>query len=261
MDDDRIAALHARYWREGYGTVSVPELLHFRDLIATHRPASFLEVGTASGLSGGIIANLLEAYGGERFLTVDYDNTFFGDPTKENGFLLPELYPAGPVRAERRAFTTSLDVALGDETFEMAFVDANHQHPWPLIDTLCVNVVLRGSRIVIHDDLNLYRHQRAGRGIGPKVLYDQVPPAYRERYAANHGNVFSMRLDLSGAELERLAKDAFAVPWTLTKRLDDDTVARFRAVLEAHYPPGLLAFFDRMRERYNHPTGRLYDRT
>lgn len=171
---------------------------------------------------------------------------------------MPELLHFRDLIAERRAFTTSLDMGLGAETFDMAFVDANHQHPWPLIDTLCLNPVLGGSRILIHDDLDLYRHQPTGRGIGPKVLFDQVPPERRVRYAANHGNVFSLSLAMPGDQLERLAKDAFAIPWTLTKRLDDESLAKFRSILDQHYTGEMREFFDRMCERYNHPTGRFY---
>lgn len=258
MDDAEIARIHALHWREGMGTVSAPELVHFRELIERHRPESFIEIGTASGLSGGLIACLLDANGGRRFVTVDHDNVFFGDPTKENGYLVPEIYRGSAVDVVRRPHTTSIEVPGRGESHDMAFVDANHQHPWPLIDTICLYPVMTGAKVVLHDDLNLYRHQPTGRGIGPKHLYDQVPPTHRVRHAANHGNVFSISLDLDRATFQRMAMDGLAIPWTLTRRLQGERLELLRNVLAEHYTPRFCRFFDTMLGRYNHPTGKMY---
>lgn len=258
LDEPDIARVHAAHWREGLGTVSVAELMHFRDLIAEHRPRRFIEIGMASGLTAGILALLLDAHGGELLVTVDHDNVFFGDPTKENGYLIPEIYTGSAVEVVRLPHTTALDVPARGTTFEMGFIDANHQHPWPLIDTLCLYPVLEGPRVVLHDDLNLYRHQPTGRGVGPKHLFDQVPPEHRHRYAANHGNVFSIDLTMDRATLERMAMDGFALPWTLTSRLQGERLEQLRGVLDEHYSPRLREMFERSREKYNHPSGRHY---
>lgn len=259
MDFDSIKRIHGEHWRVGYGSASVEEMEQMRAAIAHHRPRSFVEIGTASGLSSGLLAHCLEANGGERLVTLDYDNTFFGDPTKENGFLIPLIYPSdGKVKVDRRVFNTALDLPAKGETFEMAFIDANHQHPWTLLDTLCLYAVMTGPKLVFQHDLRLFRKQPLARGVGPKVLFDQFPESHRKRFDVNEGNLFTVSLDLDQQAMEDIAADAFSIPWTLTKKLTDETVEAFRVVLRDHFSAELLALFDERSARFNVPTGKLY---
>lgn len=251
MEQAEIARIHAEHWRVGYGSVTPDEMDYFQDLIARHRPRSFLEVGTASGLSGGLIALLLNEYGGERLVTIDHDNSFFGDRSKENGFLLPKIYPGGGVQVDFRPFTTATAMAASGEQFDMAFVDANHQHPWPLMDTLCLYPAMRGPKVMLHHDLDLYRKQDEVIGIGPKYLYDQFPHTHRDRSTANHGNLFSVSLDFPVEEMERIARDAFALPWSLRTKLFARRLDAFRQVLRAHYSTELLEVFEDCRRKFN----------
>jgi hypothetical protein len=258
MELSQIEEIHRRHHRLGYGSLKVAEIGYLQELIVQHRPTTFLEVGTASGLTTGLVAALLDEHGGERIVTIDHDNTFFGDPTKENGFLIPSIYPSGRVEVVRRPFTTATSVPASGEQFEMAFIDANHQHPWPLMDTLSVLPAMRGSRILVHDDLNLYQNQAMARGIGPKHLFDQFPESHRDRAPVNDGNMFSVSLDLPLETVERIARDAFAIPWTLTVKMDDERLDAFRDVLRTHYSPDLVAHFERCAEKFNVPTGRMF---
>lgn len=252
MEAEEIARIHAEFWRPGWGSVTADEMLYFQDLIRQHRPESFIEIGTASGLSGGLIARLLDEHGGRRFVTIDHDNTFFGDTTKENGFQLPLIYPGGRVEVVRLPFTTAPDIPGRGEKFDMAFVDANHQHPWPLMDTLCLYPVMTGPKIVLEHDLDLYRKQRDKiLGIGPKYLYDQFPHTHRDRSTANHGNLFSLSLDLPISQIEQLAKDAFALPWSLYSPISPQRLEKFRAILREYYDPSLLDSFDECTEKFN----------
>lgn len=260
MERVEIERIHAEYWRPGWGSVTPDELEFFQDRIAEHRPESFIEIGTASGLSGGMICRLLDENGGKRFVTVDYDNTFFGDPTQENGFQLPLVYPGGNVEVVRRPFTVSIDVPGSGETFDMGFVDANHQHPWPLIDTLCLYPVMTGPKLLFQHDLDLYRKQDVARGIGPKYLYDQFPDQYRDRSTANNGNLFTVSLDIPQSEMERIAIDAFALPWTLVSKIAPRRLPQLKQVLRDHYSPEVLEAFVEARKKYNFPTARGYKR-
>jgi hypothetical protein len=255
MEPAEIERIHSEHWRTGWASVEVDEVAVFQDLIAEHRPSSFIEIGTASGLSGAFICLLMSENGGERFVTLDHDNTFFGDTTKENGYLLPVIYPDGPVEVVRRPFTLSSDIPSFGETYEMAFVDANHQHPWPLIDTLCLYPFMRGPKLVLEHDLNLYRQQSPVVGIGPKYLYDQFPDSHRTRAEANYGNLFALSLDLPQEEMERIAMQAFHLPWTVHTKIQPPRLKAFRAVLRAHYSPQLLKSFNQAVRKHNHDHG------
>jgi len=254
MDSTEIARIHEQHWAPGWGSVTADEMEYFQDLIKQHRPASFIEIGTASGLSGGLICLLLDEFGGERFTTVDHDNTFFGDPTKENGFQLPLIYPGGRVEVNRLTFTTAPDVPGLGQSFEMGFVDANHQHPWPLIDTLCLYPVMTGSKVLLHHDLDLYRKQTDKiYGIGPKYLYDQFPHTHRDRSTANNGNLFSLSLDLPISRIESMAKDAFALPWSMRHAIGRPRVKAIRGVLREYYDPSVLETFNECVQKFNGP--------
>ncbi|MGO9330551.1 MAG: class I SAM-dependent methyltransferase [Steroidobacteraceae bacterium] len=263
MDFTEIERIWNQHSRPSYWSVTADEVDYFQDLIKQHRPASFVEIGTASGLSGGLICLLMDEFGGKRFVTVDSDNTFYGDTTKENGFLLPSIYPGGNVEVTYLPHTIAADVPGLGETFDMGFVDACHDHPWPLIDTLCLYPVMGGSKVVIEHDLNLYRLQTDKiYGIGPKYLYDQFPHTHRDRSTRlgvnlpgwdNYGNVFSLSLDLPIVRMEQVAKDGFALPWSLSYPIPGPRLEAIRKVLRTYYDPSVVAVFNKCVDKFNRP--------
>jgi hypothetical protein len=194
---------------------------------------------------------MLHDSGGRRMVSVDVSDRYYRDDSRPSGFLVPELYDGDRVSVELRSPMTSIDVAGWHDTFEMGFVDGSHQHPWPLVDTLCLLPRLAGPKILFHHDLNLYKRGPKARGVGPKYLFDQFPESHRTRYAANRGNLFSIVLDLPVEQLESLAAEAFALPWTAPDwKRGRPVVAAFREVLGKHYSAELLAAFDEHAERF-----------
>lgn len=238
-------------WKTGYGSIAADEALFVQDLINRHRPIHFLEIGMASGLSGGLISRFLENSGGKKFTSIDHDGTFFGDKTKPNGFLINEIYKGTAVEVTKRTFHTALSLDKLGESYDMAFIDANHQHPWPLIDTLCLYPHLTGSKIVIHHDLRLFRKQDIVFGIGPKYLFDQFPAAKRITSKANDGNIYALDLSMSKAELENIAADGFSLPWSLRTPLQQDYVDAIRQMLKRHYSAALCENFDHNLKKFN----------
>jgi len=227
-------------------------VLFVQDLIEEHKPADFLEIGMASGLSGGLLATILENNGGKTFSSIDYDNTFFGDPSRENGFLIDEIYTGSKVKVEKHPFTTSIDLAKIDKKFDMAFIDANHQHPWPAIDTLCLFPYLTGEKIVIHHDLKLFKNQDVVYGIGPKYLYDQFHTSFRINSDANQGNIYALRLDAIDVDhLVSIAINAFSMPWTLRHPLSPEIIEQINFLLESHYSSKLAEVFTNCARKFN----------
>lgn len=252
MDRESIAAIHARYWRKGWGSVTVEEAGFILDAVAEWRPRRFVEIGTASGLSGALIRLMLAAHGGERFVTHDVSARFFGDPSRETGFLLGEIGGAEGVSLLRHVGRGAADLASRGERFDMAFVDANHRHPWPLLDTLYLSEVLEGSRIAIHHDLLLYRRRTEPVGIGPKYLFDQAPEARRR--AGGGGNIFLLDLSMRRAELAALAVAALHLPWSLARALTEAEREAARAMLKRSMPEHVLSVFDRAAAKYDFPS-------
>jgi len=254
MRSQDIRRLHRRFKVRGSGPIGPWEATYILAAIEEHRPRRFLEVGTSSGLSTGLIANMLHDNEGAHLVSVDASARFYRDDAKPSGFLVPNLYEGDRVDVELRSPRTSIDVASWDETFDMGFVDGHHGHPWPLIDLLCIRPRLGGSQILFQHDLNLYKKQRRPVGIGPKYLFDQFPESHRTRYAANQGNLFSVSLDMPVEQVEAIAIEAFPLPWTTLRNMEAPLLQGLRDVLRAHYSPELLDVFETSREKFAVPT-------
>jgi len=246
-----IASIFRSVWRTGYGSVAVDELEFLQDLIVQHRPGRLIEIGMASGLSTGFLARFLSENGGQLLVSIDHDDTFFGDPTKHNGFLVPEIYPGGSTDVQLVKFCTSLDLNHVPGKFDLAFVDANHQHPWPAIDTLALYPRMSGPRLVVHHDLRLFSKQDVMFGIGPKYLFDQFESTHRIRSNANDGNVFAVDLSMDQASFESLMADLLKLPWSLRGPLPQATVDKIRTMLAESYSKSFLEHFDRVVRTQN----------
>lgn len=232
-----IREICQRLTKPGYGTVAPDEVDFIQSLIRDHRPASFVEIGMASGISTGFIARFMTANGGKRLVSVDHDDTFFGDTSKPNGFLIPEIYDDNTkgVDLSLIKFKTALDIDEIGGPFDMAFIDANHQHPWPMIDTMALYPHMTGPKLIIHHDLRLFQTQDVMFGIGPKYLLDQFPDNMRIRSTANHGNIFAVDVSMDQDRFETLCMDLVKLPWSLRTQLQPHFVEKIDAMLTKHY--------------------------
>ncbi|MCP9927987.1 class I SAM-dependent methyltransferase [Cyanobium sp. CH-040] len=237
-----IASTFRQHWRKGWGSASIDDLVFIQDLVATYSPSLFLEVGTASDLSGGFIANFMSDHNGRHLITIDHDNSFFGDPTKPNGFLIRDIYDGGEVHVDFKPFTTSKDVPDIGHRFEMCFIDANHQHPWPTLDLIAVFPYLVSGKLVILDDLDLFKKQNPVIGIGPKYLFDQFPSRLRLR--SSQDDIGALRLEgMPVSEVESALADALLMPWTNVTRLTESQINDYSRIIKAHYSENLVNSF------------------
>ena len=253
MDLSEIEQRYARHIKPNYGTVTPDELNFIQEMVDKHHPQSFVEIGMASGMSTGFIACFMDERGGGDLLSLDHDDQFFGDPSKPNGFLVPELYQGEKVNVDLVKFKTALDIHEFDRQFDMAFIDANHQQPWPAIDMMALYPKMTGPRLMIHHDLRLYMKQDVMFGIGPKYLYDQFPDSHRIRSTANEGNIFAVDLNMDQARFEALLTDLFKLPWSMRTAMSPEYVAKIDAILKRDYSGALHSHFMRCLEANNTP--------
>lgn len=246
-----IQAICQRLTKPGYGTVAPDEIDFIQGLIAKHRPQSFVEIGMASGISTGFIARFMAAYGGQRVVSLDHDDTFFGDTSKPNGFLVPEIFDGEGLKLELIKFRTALDIHEVEGSFDMAFIDANHQHPWPMVDMMALYPRMSGPKLMIHHDLRLFQLQDVMFGIGPKYLYDQFPDDMRIKAEANHGNIFAVDLSMDHDRFEALCMDLVKLPWSLRTQLQPKYIEQITAMLERHYSKAMQDQFHRCIKLYN----------
>ncbi|WP_299694782.1 class I SAM-dependent methyltransferase [uncultured Tateyamaria sp.] len=255
--DAQLAAL----WSEDHFAVDGSDLGFLNMCIAAARPALILEIGTATGLSTAALA-VMQGHHGIAGTVRSYDlrDVLWFDETRAVGDLVPEVAGAEAGRVQLTSGVTALAVAqdVARDAAGMAFIDASHQHPWPLLDTLLLLPLLAPRAPVVHHDLQLYRNADNPVGVGPKLLFDQLAPAQRavasdlglgvadvrtpSRSAAD--NVFLMwrreALGRQGRELSR----GLLLPWTLTDPLEPALVAQIAERLRAHYPGEVARNFE-----------------
>jgi len=144
------------------GQISHQDAAFLTAFVSLIQPGAVVEIGTASGVSAAVIlaamARSLRARGRAPrdliFHTIDRKETCLYDPTAPIGCniaaLVPELGAQAQVHVRVDSF--ALGQLVGKVLFDFAFVDGNHQHPWPLFDVLNLLPRLRdGAWILLHD--------------------------------------------------------------------------------------------------------------
>lgn len=254
-------------WTDGHFAVDGSDLAVLNMCIAAARPEMIIEIGTATGLSAAAMAVMQRAHGidGE-VRSYDLRDVLWFDPARSLGDLVPQIAGQVADRVHLTSGATALNVAedVAPESAGMAFIDASHQHPWPLLDTLLLLPVLAPRAPIVHHDLQLFRNAGNDVGVGPKVLFDQLPPTHRlvasdmdlgpaevqtpSRSVAD--NVFLMwrreALRRQGLELSA----GLLLPWSLTDPLDDATVAEISDRLRVHYPGDVARNFEVGHKRF-----------
>ncbi len=121
-----------------------------------------LEIGTASGTSSALLAGLLALNrraagadaGGTLVDTIDRKEFCLFDGTKPIGFMIRQLAPdlAPRVRIHLGKDSFLAQSLYAPASLDLAFIDGNHQHPWPMLDVLNILPTMRpGGWIIMHD--------------------------------------------------------------------------------------------------------------
>lgn len=161
-------------------------------LVSILAPRRVIEIGTLTGFSTAIIAAAIDRRHGPAsppitVETVDAHTLCSIDTTRAIGFEIPDLVPDLVSRIRVHAGRESdivREIAAPGE-FEMAFIDADHRHPWPLLDVLRLAPYVReGGWVLLHDiQLGSFgqaeraagRDLEAGTPYGAEWLFDRWP--------------------------------------------------------------------------------------
>lgn len=194
--------LHAMVDRDDIrhpGGIGSRDYFFLTALVSILAPRRVVEIGTLTGFSAAIIAAAIHRQHGAGLLpqprgrkgitveTIDAHTQCSIDETRPIGFEIPELIPdlVSTVRVHTgRESDFVRELAARDE-FGLAFIDADHRHPWPLLDVLRLAPYVKGGGwILLHDiQLGTYgKEQRAagqslegGTPYGAEWLFDRWP--------------------------------------------------------------------------------------
>jgi glycosyltransferase involved in cell wall biosynthesis/predicted O-methyltransferase YrrM len=177
--DDLRAMYHPPEWvRGGCSHGDVEFLL---EMVTAVEPRIVLELGVASGTSSAALLFALDrlpADGAPRLLySGDVRSTCYFDPSRATGAAVAELYPS-----RRSIWTLDTDTdarrvrhVLAEGSVDLCFIDANHSHPWPLLDVLHVAPLLKPRGWIMLHDIELPRLHPQFQVHGPKWLFEAWP--------------------------------------------------------------------------------------
>jgi cephalosporin hydroxylase len=160
-------------------------------LVSILAPRRVIEIGTLTGFSAAVIAAAIHRQhgnsGGISVETIDARTHCSIDETRPIGFEIPALIPdlASTVRVHTRRESDFARELAADGEFGLAFIDADHRHPWPLLDVLrLAPYVQSGGWILLHD-IQLGTHgqklretgqsMESGTPYGAEWLFDRWP--------------------------------------------------------------------------------------
>jgi predicted O-methyltransferase YrrM len=187
-----------------------------------------VEIGVASGVSSAIILAALRDAGATLFdeppegfgavlRSYDIGDRCYFDHERAVGEaaleMTPDLLEGWALRTGCDSIDASEELDLG--TADVAFIDADHRHPWPAIDALALLGVMRpGSWIVLHDvrlEALAARHEaRTGERVdwkhkGARVVFEAWP---LEKVVAGSelGNIGAVRVGRDREETDAVRR-------------------------------------------------------
>jgi predicted O-methyltransferase YrrM len=163
------------------GGISAQDYFFLTALVSILAPHRVIEIGTLTGFSAAIIAAaIFRRHGNANAIsveTIDASAQCIVEETRPVGFEIPELIPelASTVRVHPQRKSDFVHELSAAGKFDLGFIDADHRHPWPLLDVLRLAPCLRaGGWIVLHDiQLATYGQERkeAGQALEGETPY------------------------------------------------------------------------------------------
>ena len=178
-----IDFLHAMVDRDDIrhpGGIGSRDYFFLTALVSILAPRRVVEIGTLTGFSAAIIAAAIHrqhgaatppARGGITVETIDAHTRCSIDTTKPIGFEIPELIPGlvSTVHIHTGRESDYVREIAARAEFGLAFIDADHRHPWPLLDVLRLAPFVEGGGWILLHDIQLGTYGRDRRAAGQSL--------------------------------------------------------------------------------------------
>jgi predicted O-methyltransferase YrrM len=179
-----------------------------------------LEIGVASGWSSAVLLNALNhsrpIYCGDHWLhSYDISERCYFDVSRRVGDAVSEVVPdlvrnwklhtGNAVQAGRDFHGSRID---------LAFIDADHRHPWTTFDLLGILPALAPDAWVALHDINLpnIAAKPEWRMFGPKHLFD-LWPWEKHTSASEKRNIGAIRMPGDSRAVRSFIETVLSVPW------------------------------------------------
>ncbi|HVF70717.1 MAG TPA: class I SAM-dependent methyltransferase [Chthoniobacterales bacterium] len=208
------------------GTIASDDYFFLTALVSILAPERVVEVGTLTGFSAAIIAAALRRQCTDDAVkwvdTIDLAADCFIDQTRPTGFEIAESFPelAPVIRIHTPQDSTLVSKLATPDELEIVFIDADHQHPLPLLDLLRVAPYIRpGGWVVLHDiQLGTKAREansrdetlRWGAAEGAELLFESWP--FRK---IGGGNIGAIQLPNDKSALVAFALRLMSLPYEI----------------------------------------------
>jgi predicted O-methyltransferase YrrM len=163
------------------GAIAPDDHFFLTAFVSILAPRRVVEIGTLGGFSAGIIAATLarqhRTAGASWVDTIDIHAQCAADRTRPTGFEIAELFPelVSMIHLHTPADSSVVSRLAGRDELELAFIDADHRHPLPLLDLLRLAPYIRGGGWIVLHDIQLGTITRetieAGQSTGWEPIY------------------------------------------------------------------------------------------
>ena len=144
-------------------------------LVSILAPHRVIEIGTLTGFSTAIIAAAIYHQHGQRDRvavdTIDNHTHCSIDESRPIGFEIPDLIPdlVSTVRVHPGHESDFVREIASPGEFGLAFIDADHRHPWPLLDVLRLAPYIQPRAWIVLHDIQLGTYGKAERDAGREL--------------------------------------------------------------------------------------------
>ena len=179
-DTDSLREILTRRPAWVQGGISGGDSEFLLELVSGVDPRVVLELGVASGASSAALLFALDQLGpadGRRLLSCDVRPTCYFDADRATGSAVDEMHPhrRTPWLLDTNTDARRISEALPAASVDLTFIDANHSHPWPLLDLLHITHIAKpGSWVALHD-IELPRLHPKYQVHGPQWLFEAWP--------------------------------------------------------------------------------------
>jgi len=189
------------------------------EFVRATTPRRVVEIGTASGVSICAVALALEAAGALRdaqIHTYDGDTRCYFDRDRRTGEAIAEMLPAlaDTIAVHRGENTINAARQHPARSIDLAIIDGDHRHPYPMIDlALLAPALAPGAWVLLHD-INLpsftFRDPVSGADMtfphtGAEKLYRAWPGVTVEPAPGAYVNIGAIRVPDEGLTAEQVA--------------------------------------------------------
>jgi predicted O-methyltransferase YrrM len=210
------------------GSIGASDYLFLSAFISILAPRRVVEIGTLTGFSAAIIAAAIRRQHGTDTVWVDTIDTradYAYDASRPTGFEISELAPqlAPMIRLHNPHDSSFVGQICMPNELEVAFIDADHRHPFPLLDLLRLTPYVRRSGWLVLHDIELgtmiSRSLNAGRSVswdplyGAEWLFQQWP--FRK---ISSGNIGALQLPDDMSALVPFALRMMSIPFETEQR-------------------------------------------